>query len=70
MAKKRAKMGEIWPVKKSAGRRSIIEGSVHGCVVDDPDQLGGDDDHDARGGHDGALHQEPRGLSITIKVPD
>ena len=25
MAKKRAKMGEIWPKKKSAGRRSIIE---------------------------------------------
>ena len=22
-------MGEIWPKKKSAGRRSIIEGSVH-----------------------------------------
>ena len=28
MAKRRAKMGEIWPKKKSAGRRSIIEASV------------------------------------------
>eukprot|EP01045_Picozoa_sp_COSAG04_P004572 COSAG04_NODE_201_length_20457_cov_316.186462_10_plen_68_part_00 len=28
MAKKRAKMGEIWPKKKSAGRRSIIEATV------------------------------------------
>ena len=34
MAKKRAKMGEIWPKKKRAGRRSILEGTVLlGCRV-------------------------------------
>ena len=27
-----AKMGEIWPKKKSAGRRSIIEGTVRVVV--------------------------------------